>query len=65
MYGIFGFSFGMRLSTRPDKYVGEIETWNRAEESLKKALDTMNKSWEVNPGDGTCITTSSRRRNKY
>jgi threonyl-tRNA synthetase len=31
VYGIFGFSFSLKLSTRPEKYLGEIETWNTAE----------------------------------
>jgi threonyl-tRNA synthetase len=31
VYGIFGFEFQMELSTRPEKYLGEIETWNVAE----------------------------------
>jgi len=32
VYGVFGFEFELNLSTRPEKYLGEIETWNRAEE---------------------------------
>lgn len=39
MYGLLGFSFKLRLSTRPEKYMGELETWNRAEGMLKQALD--------------------------
>ena len=31
IYGIFGFEFQLELSTRPDKFLGEIETWNVAE----------------------------------
>jgi hypothetical protein len=31
VYGKFGFAFKLELSTRPDKYLGEIETWNEAE----------------------------------
>ena len=44
----------MRLSTRPEKFVGDIDTWNRAEDALKKSLDAVGsgKSWELNPGDG-------------
>ncbi|GMG48938.1 unnamed protein product [Ambrosiozyma monospora] len=52
IYGIFGFDFKMELSTRPDKYVGEIETWNNAEAKLEKALNAWGGDWEVNPGDG-------------
>lgn len=31
VYGIFGFDFQLELSTRPDKFLGEVETWNEAE----------------------------------
>ncbi|ODV87463.1 hypothetical protein CANARDRAFT_26861 [[Candida] arabinofermentans NRRL YB-2248] len=52
IYGIFGFDFKMELSTRPEKYVGEIETWNNAEAKLESALKNWGGDWEVNPGDG-------------
>ena len=53
VYGLFGFSFKLELSTRPEKYLGEIETWNAAEERLAKALDRfVPGAWELNPGDG-------------
>jgi threonyl-tRNA synthetase len=32
IYGLFGFEFRLELSTRPDNFVGEIATWNAAEE---------------------------------
>jgi threonyl-tRNA synthetase len=32
VYGLFGFEFRLELSTRPDNYLGEIETWNKAED---------------------------------
>jgi threonyl-tRNA synthetase len=31
-YGLFGFEFTLELSTRPEKFLGSIETWNAAEE---------------------------------
>lgn len=52
VYGIFGFTFELRLSTRPEKYLGEIETWNRAEKQLEEALNEFGEKWTVNPGDG-------------
>lgn len=52
VYGIFGFEFKMELSTRPEKYVGDIETWNDAEAKLTNALNHFGKKWEINPGDG-------------
>lgn len=56
VYGKFGFTFKLKLSTRPEKYLGDIETWNLAEEKLRNALDEFtaqgNAKWELNPGDG-------------
>lgn len=52
VYGTFGFEFKMELSTRPEKYVGDIETWNDAEAKLASALNSWGKEWEINHGDG-------------
>jgi threonyl-tRNA synthetase len=52
VYGIFGFTFSLELSTRPEKYLGDVETWDRAEASLTKALNEFGKPWKINPGDG-------------
>ncbi|KAG6826171.1 threonyl-tRNA synthetase [Tricholoma furcatifolium] len=53
IYGLFGFEFKLELSTRPDNYLGTIETWNEAEAQLTKALDKYHPGkWELNPGDG-------------
>lgn len=56
-YGMLGLTFKLKLSTRPDKFMGEVETWNNAEARLKEALDEFSAanagvSWELNPGDG-------------
>lgn len=56
VYGLLGFTFKMKLSTRPDKYMGALETWNMAEAKLEAALNEFTASggapWELNPGDG-------------
>lgn len=56
VYGVFGFTFKLKLSTRPEKYLGEIATWDAAEKQLAEALDefsaTSGSQWELNPGDG-------------
>ncbi|CCH63123.1 hypothetical protein TBLA_0J01260 [Henningerozyma blattae CBS 6284] len=52
IYGVFGFEFKMELSTRPEKYVGELETWNAAETKLASALKSWGGKWEINEGDG-------------
>lgn len=31
VYGLFGFEFKLELSTRPEKFLGKIETWDEAE----------------------------------
>jgi len=31
VYGLFGFEYKLELSTRPESYLGDIETWNTAE----------------------------------
>ncbi|KAJ3293395.1 threonyl-tRNA synthetase [Borealophlyctis nickersoniae] len=52
IYGIFGFTFSLKLSTRPEKFLGEIEQWNKAEALLEEALKKFGHPWELNPGDG-------------
>ncbi|HLE07918.1 MAG TPA: threonine--tRNA ligase [archaeon] len=38
-YGIFGLKYKFRLGTRPENFMGDLESWNRAETALKKILD--------------------------
>ena len=53
VYNIFGLSYEIELSTRPEeKYIGSIEVWNKAEEALAKACEHAGKTCKVNPGDG-------------
>jgi len=52
VYGIFGFNLTMALSTRPEKAIGSIETWNKAEKQLENALNSSGFEWKLNPGDG-------------
>lgn len=53
MYSVFGLSYHIELSTRPfEKYIGKIETWDRAEKALADALRSIGKDFKVNPGDG-------------
>ena len=53
VYSLFGFSFKLELSTRPEKHLGDIKTWDEAEQRLGSALDRfMPGKWELNPGDG-------------
>ncbi|XP_055545392.1 threonine--tRNA ligase 1, cytoplasmic isoform X1 [Wyeomyia smithii] len=52
VYGVFGFTFNLVLSTRPEKYLGDIEVWNEAEKALAESLDKFGQTWKENPGDG-------------
>lgn len=52
IYSIFGFTFNLCLSTRPDDYLGDLQDWNVAEKSLTDALNSSGFAWSINPGDG-------------
>ncbi len=52
LYSVFGFSYNVELSTRPEKFLGEIKDWDQAESSLKSALDEMKVKYVINEGDG-------------
>ena len=42
----------LKLSTRPDDFMGEAELWDRAEAGLEAALDSTGLEWELQPGEG-------------
>ncbi len=42
----------LKLSTRPDDFMGEPELWDRAEAGLEAALDATGLEWELQPGEG-------------
>lgn len=49
----FGFSeFTVNLSTRPEKFAGTAEIWEKAETALKRALEEMNVEYQIDPGEG-------------
>ena len=53
VYKRFGFdNVSVKLSLRPEKYAGTLETWNRAEEGLREALRACGIEWEELPGEG-------------
>ncbi|RYR06613.1 hypothetical protein Ahy_B05g073922 isoform B [Arachis hypogaea] len=52
VYEIFGFTYDLKLSTRPENSLGETATWEKAESALKEALDEFGKPWQLNEGDG-------------
>ena len=52
IYSVFGFKYVLELSTRPEKYLGNIEDWNIAEEQLRSALTKFGMPYKLNEGDG-------------
>jgi threonyl-tRNA synthetase len=54
LYARFGFDdVRVELSTRPDKSIGTDEQWERAEASLREALERQEREFELSPGEGT------------
>jgi threonyl-tRNA synthetase len=53
-YALFGLSYSLKLGTRPEEFLGEIETWNRAEAILHRILmeHAGPDGYEVVVGDG-------------
>ncbi|XP_075697830.1 threonine--tRNA ligase 1, cytoplasmic isoform X2 [Rhinoderma darwinii] len=52
VYDVFGFTFKLNLSTRPEKFLGDIEVWDQAEKQLENSLHEFGEKWVLNPGDG-------------
>jgi threonyl-tRNA synthetase len=52
VYGDFGLEYTAKLSTRPEQFLGEVATWDRAEASLRQALEAAGQAYTVNAGDG-------------
>ena len=53
MLDSFGFAdYSISLSTRPDKFVGEVEMWEHATRSLDNALDTRGLEYDMDEGGG-------------
>lgn len=52
VYKKFGFTYNLVLSTRPEKYLGDLAVWETAEAALTDALNAFGQEWKVNPGDG-------------
>ncbi|MGO2132245.1 MAG: threonine--tRNA ligase [Halomonas sp.] len=42
----------LKLSTRPDDFMGEPQVWDRAEAGLEAALNATGHDWELQPGEG-------------
>lgn len=54
MYGVFGLEYQLTLSTRPEDFMGEIDTWDKAESDLRNVLDELcgKDNYRINECDG-------------
>ena len=53
VYVDLGFNeFEIKLSTRPEKRVGSDEIWDKAESSLKNAIEKLGLDYRIDEGDG-------------
>ena len=53
VYSMLGLSYDIELSTRPEeKYIGELEIWEKSEAALAAACQAAGKDYKINRGDG-------------
>ena len=52
VYADFQLDFSVELSTRPETFLGETETWDEAEAQLKRALDASGQPYVIAEGEG-------------
>lgn len=54
LYSVFGLEYVITLSTRPDDFMGEIATWDKAESDLKKVMNEIcgGENYIINEGSG-------------
>lgn len=52
VYKIFGFNYYVKLSTRPEKRIGDEKLWDKAEKILQKILERKKLNFKINKGDG-------------
>ena len=52
VYGAFGMTFELFLSTRPDDKLGDDALWDKAEDALRTALDSTGRTYGIKEGDG-------------
>jgi len=49
---LFGFSYKIFISTRPEDSIGSDEDWERATNALIRAVEKEGKPYQLNEGDG-------------
>lgn len=53
-YGVFGLSYKVSLSTRPESFIGDIDVWDYAESELNNVLNDIfgENNYGIKKGDG-------------
>lgn len=72
VYKLLGLDYEVTLSTRPDKFIGDIKRWEDAEDQLKKAIESKYPDYVTNDKDGAfygpkidiIVTDSFKRRHQ-
>ena len=52
VYTDFKLEFSVELSTRPNTFLGNTDTWDQAETQLKQALDAASQTYRIAKGEG-------------
>ncbi len=52
IYRDFGLEYTAKLATRPEKFLGEVATWDAAEASLRQALEAAQQPYVLEAGEG-------------
>ena len=52
IYSDFGLEYTAKLATRPEKFLGEVATWDHAESSLRQALERAGQPYVLEAGEG-------------
>ncbi len=52
VYSKFGFEYRVELSTRPEKYVGDLKMWDNAEKIMNEVVKEIKMDYTINEGDG-------------
>lgn len=48
----FEMEYDIDLSTRPEKYMGDLALWEQAEAALGRALERAGRPYKISPGEG-------------
>ena len=52
LFNLFGFSYRLGVATRPEKFIGTVEAWDRATKALVDALTKQGIPFVINEGEG-------------